>query len=251
VLPAVLALEWFARVARTMRPDLVLAAIRDLHVKRGLRLDGFAAGVVLRVGCRESGNGPGRLALELRGRDGVLHYTATAEMATPGTIPIAPTVVLGTHAEPATVRAEDLYRNVLFHGPGFHAIRTLEVLGAAGASAQVLGVADLGWPGGWCTDAAALDAGLQLAIAWGHHLRGRPWLPTRIEGFVPHASGPLPSPLRCVLTGRDVTDLRTLCDIAFVAAGGRVVAELHGVEMHALPASTETRDAVAAEPAAR
>jgi NAD(P)-dependent dehydrogenase (short-subunit alcohol dehydrogenase family) len=252
VLPVVLALEWFTRAARAFRPELALHAIRDLQVRRGVRLERFTAGELFRVACREPASGSDTwMTLELRGRDGTLHFLASAEMGTPGEAPAAPPAPALPGAAPPNLRAADLYRDVLFHGPAFQAIRTLEALGAAGAAADVAGVAELGWPGAYHTDAAALDAGLQLAIVWGHHHCGGHWLPTRIAGFVPYAEGPLRAPLRCVLTGREATPLRTLSDVALVTAAGRVVAELRGVEMHALPAPAEPPAAVAAEPVAR
>jgi hypothetical protein len=53
VLPAVLALEWFVRVARLARPDLVVACCRDLKVLAGVSLPDFSQGRRFRILCRE------------------------------------------------------------------------------------------------------------------------------------------------------------------------------------------------------
>ncbi|MEQ1572353.1 MAG: SDR family NAD(P)-dependent oxidoreductase, partial [Myxococcota bacterium] len=67
VLPVAIALEWFARAAHALRPDLTLTELRDVKVLRGIRLDGFdGAGDWFDVTAREVTNGTGAvLALTL------------------------------------------------------------------------------------------------------------------------------------------------------------------------------------------
>jgi acyl carrier protein len=239
VVPVVLALEWFAQVAAACRPDLVLAECRDVKVLRGIRLTRFdAAGERLQVTGREISNGSSaRLALELRGEDGGLHYTAVAEMLPPASRPPWRDVIAAPARMPGPWSASEAYRDLLFHGPAFQLIRSLEGVAPDGSAALLAGTREAGWIGGpWRTDAAALDGGLQLAIVWSHRILGRPSLPTRVGAFVSHRSGLAEGPVRCTLQAKDVGPHRTVCDLVFTTGAGIVIAELRDVEMHALPA---------------
>jgi acyl transferase domain-containing protein/acyl carrier protein len=235
VLPVVLALEWFARAAKAAQPDLELVACRDVRVLKGARLRGFFnGGDRFTVSCRREA-GPGRrFALELRGAGGALHYTATAEMAEQLPLPDAvPTLPCAPAAADSPAPAYS--GRELFHGPEFQVITALESVSAEGAAGTLVGTRDRGWGGAWSTDAAALDGGLQLAMLWTSHLLGGRALPTSFGTFRPYRAGAAPGPFRCVLRGRRVSDARTLCDIAFLAADGALVYELCGVEVHRRP----------------
>ena len=83
VVPMVLAVEWFLRAAQACRPDLVTAAVKQVKVLRGIKLDGFeGAGDRFSITARQLSNGAGaELGLELRGKGDVLHYSATVKMS--------------------------------------------------------------------------------------------------------------------------------------------------------------------------
>ena len=84
------------------------------------------------------------------------------------------------------------------------------------------------------TDPAALDGALQLAVLWTEHVLGDASLPTRVAAVRLWADGPL-GQLRGVVSGRSAEGHRAVCDVALIAADGRLAAELHGVETHLLP----------------
>ena len=252
VVPAVIALEWLARAARACRPDLALLRCTDLRVLKGIRLDSArfeGGGEAFRLSAREiPGDGPAsglvRLSLELRGEGGLLHYSAAAEMGPPGTpLPAlsgtapAPRPALPsrpTGLEPPAFSR--VYGEMLFHGPEFQVIRSLESLSPEGGAALLGGTEEAGWPGGpWITDPAALDGGLQLAILWGIRVLGKRTLPTHVGCFVPHRPGPARGRLRCSLRPREIGGYRTVSDLAFADEDGSLVAELREVEMHAVP----------------
>ncbi|HEX5760466.1 MAG TPA: SDR family NAD(P)-dependent oxidoreductase, partial [Thermoanaerobaculia bacterium] len=236
VLPVVLVLEWFLRLARACCPDLELTACRDLKVLRGIRLPDFhGGGHVFRVQGREITNGHGiEIALELRGADGHLHYTASAAMAPEGVAPRRP---------PATPSGLDpwphptVYGDVLFHGSQFQVIRRLDGVSDEGISGLLAGTHDMGWGDAWVSDPAALDGGLQLAVLWFKHQLGGAALPTAVGAYRSYARGPAERPVQAVLTGRVVGPQHTVADVAFLEADGRVLAELEGVETHLRPRS--------------
>jgi NAD(P)-dependent dehydrogenase (short-subunit alcohol dehydrogenase family) len=251
VVPVVLALEWLARAAAACRPDLVLSELRDVRVRRGIRLARFeGGGESFRVGCREVKNGSSaRLALEIRSLDGTLHYSADAEMAAALEIP-PPALPHAPSLEIAPWSVERLYPELLFHGESFRVIRSLEGVSERAAAAVVKGVAEQGWRmGSWQLDAAALDGGLQLAILLGHRALGRASLPTRIGRLRLFHSGPAAADLQCRSVAKDVSPLRTLQDVWLGDAQGRPFAEIGDLEMHALPAQPDASEAERSQPA--
>jgi hypothetical protein len=129
-----------------------------------------------------------------------------------------------------------IYRDLLFHGPRFQLIRGVAGLSQRGMAADVDGVDGAGWDGAWTTDAAALDAALQLAALWTRHHTGRAALPTGIDGCVLRA--PAAGPLRVVLVGRSAHRDGTVSDLVIRDREERTVAALTGVHLHALPTTT-------------
>jgi hypothetical protein len=134
---------------------------------------------------------------------------------------------------------------MLFHGPAFHAIRALDGVSPEGASASMVGGAELGWDGFALGDTALLDGGLQLARLWGIRTLGRPSLPTRIGTLVVHRPGLLQGSLRALLRSRAAGEHRTTSDLVFLDGAGQLVAELRDVDMHMLT-SNDTATAASA-----
>jgi len=230
VLPVVMALEWFARASRAARPGLELAVCRDVRVMKGARLGRYDnGGDPFTVTCKE--NGDGLLHLELRGADGTLHYTAGAECARElpeGAVPLDP---VGLRQFPRAT-----YGVELFHGPQFQVISAVEGVSAHGAAALLDGARIGGWGGSWVTAAAALDGGLQLALIWSGHVIGGRSLPTAVGSYHAYRAHRASEQLRCTVRGTVLGADRVVCDIAYATAGGELVAELRGVELHRRPA---------------
>jgi malonyl CoA-acyl carrier protein transacylase len=251
VLPVALALEWLARAAAACRPDLTLVELSDVRVQRGIRLARYGdAGDAFRVSSRETANGDeARLLLEIRAQDGTLHYSASALMAAelkapPAAPPRAP-------IEPAPWPVSRLYPELLFHGEGFRAVRSLGGVSARAGEAVLLGVAALGWTGAgaWRLDPAAIDGALQLAILLGHLALGGPSLPTRIGRLQLFQKGPAEGEVSCRIEARDVSPLRTLSELWLSDRSGRPLAVLSDLEMHARPEKPQPSESERAQPA--
>jgi len=203
VVPVALVLEWFARAARACRPDLTLAACREVQVLRGIRLshfdDGAAERFVLRA--RQLSNGhEATIAVELLGADGSRHYSAICEMKERSPLPDR------TLAEPAELApwSGTIYDGeVLFHGPAFQVIRSVDGIAGGGLTATLEGVTARGWLGSWQLDPALLDGGLQAAVLWAQRKLGAASLPTAISSLHIYHPGPAVGPIRCVLAGRE------------------------------------------------
>jgi hypothetical protein len=235
VLPVVQVLDWFVRAAVEARPDLVFGAVKDLKVLKGVPLDRYqVGGDRFTVRATESGQALlTEVTLELRGEESTPNYRGVAVL-TEASNKLAPLpALLPLELEPCTWSLDEIYGGMLFHGPSFHAIRSITGISRDGIAAEMVGLTALGWPEGpHQTDVAALDGGLQLARLWGYHMAKRPSLPTSIGEFRRYVAGPVDVPLHVELRGRSVTKHRTLTDIRFTTREGALVADMRGVEMH-------------------
>ncbi|MFN3186695.1 MAG: SDR family oxidoreductase [Nannocystaceae bacterium] len=234
VVPVAFAVEWFSRAARAACPGLKLAGLHDVSVLRGISLKDFdSKSTTLHVHTtREAVNGTTTLGLELRDDAGNRYYRARATMAAKlPDAPSAPSTDLGLQ----TWGDRTVYDgSVLFHGPGFQVIRSIDGVSDKGIAADVAGVREAGWQSPWCTDPLAVDGGLQLALLWSQHMLGGSSLPTAI-GEVKTYATPSKGKLRCTLTGRRAEGLKAVADVVLHDETGTVIAELHGVETHQLP----------------
>jgi acyl transferase domain-containing protein len=234
VVPVAFAVEWFSRAARAACPGLKLAGLHDVSVLRGISLKDFdSKSTTLHVHTvREAVNGTTQLGLELRDDAGNRYYRARATMAAKlPDAPSAPSTDLGLQ----TWGDRTVYDgSVLFHGPDFQVIRSIDGVSDKGIAADVAGVREAGWQSPWCTDPLAVDGGLQLALLWSQHMLGGSSLPTAI-GEVKTYATPAEGPLRCTLTGRRAEGQKAVADVVFHDQAGTVVAELYGVETHQLP----------------
>ena len=80
-----------------------------------------------------------------------------------------------------------------------------------------------------------MDGELQLALLWSKQVLGCASLPTAIGAVRVYSDGPAVGPIRCVLLGRERQKERAISDVYFMGADGALLAELKGVETHALP----------------
>ena len=249
VLPMVLAVEWFLRAARACRPDLVPTAVSEVKVLRGIKLENYrAGGDHFVVTARQQGTGAdATLSVELRGAKQVLHYSATVTLSEKvATAPAGQTTpALDPWTQPAIYDG-----HVLFHGPSFQVIESVQGVSREGVvgtlSGTLAGTQKSTWPAeAWHSDAAAMDGGLQLALLWSQHVLKGAVLPMAIGGYRSYAHDLSTGPLQAVVHARKVLDARTVCDIRFSDANGRLVAELLGVETVLRPAQTKAPAALA------
>ncbi len=244
VVPVVMAIEWCARAASALRPDLAVTGLDDVSVFRGIKLGPFVDGVhpetvtVLRIIAEQVSNGDGahvrvtitdladrphyrcEVALEGHSRHGE-RAPSPRSPATPGA-PFGGAIYDG-HA--------------LFHGPAFQVLDSVDGVDGEAASAGLHGARFVdGWPdAGWETDPAAMDGALQLAVLWARERLGGAMLPSRVGHVRRYQAGLARTKLRGIVTGRDVQPTRVLSDVALVDAEGRLFVELTGVETHLRP----------------
>ncbi len=239
VVPMVLALEWFSRIARAFRPDLKVQSINDHCVLKGILLQDFKGqGDRFLLSCSLLSNGHGALlALELSSPDGTLHYRAQAQMVEDRT-------PAGQVVEPSLDdwSGAPIYGDVLFHTDEFQVIQDLHGAGSAGIAGTLNGVekARWGWES-WNTDVAALDGGLQMLLLWARDHMGGAALPMSIGKALVHACAPPEGAIQCVAQCEPSGTSRGRANVHFRDESGALFAEFQDVEFILRPAPKGAR----------
>jgi hypothetical protein len=236
VVPAALALEWLLRAAAAHRPDLRVLACDELRVWKGIALPNFDnGGDPLRITIDERVDGAGVvLEMTIVGADQARHYGARVRMGSGVPAAAVHPPAIGP-LQPCAWNPSDIYNGMLFHGPAFHVVRTVDGLSERGIAGTLDGLTAKQWPGApWQADVAAVDGAIQLALLWGIAQLGRPSLPTRIGSFVPAQSGPAAGPLRCIIAARARDAHSLTADAVLTDAHGATFATLSELEMHLL-----------------
>jgi malonyl CoA-acyl carrier protein transacylase len=238
VVPVVMAMEWCARAAASLRPDLHVAGFEDVSVFRGIKLGAFDHGAtLLRVVAEQISNGDGaRVRVTVSDLGDHPHYRCEVLLA--DAVAGAPRREVATPA--GSFRGAIYDGHALFHGPAFQVLDAIDGVDAEVASARLRGARFVeGWPDdAWQTDPAALDGALQLPLLWAREQLGGAMLPSRVRSVRHYLGGLATTPLRGVLTRRDVQPTRLVSDVALIDAEGRLFAELLGIETHLRPDDT-------------
>jgi hypothetical protein len=239
VVPVALVIEWFLRAMRGLSPGRT-PVIRSLKVLRGIKLDPALRGELLRITRRFS---DGIWRLELHGPKDILAYSATSDFES--ALPEWP-----ESAEPTgpSIPRDRIYDGtILFHGPAFQSLRSLEAVDGIGMSADVVGLAELGWrPDSWQTDPAAVDGMFQVGAKWSEKLLSGAVLPMAFQTFHLVAPGAMRQALRTTARTRHVHNARAVCDVALTTPAGNLVAVLSGAEFVLRPDLMQPVQAVSA-----
>nr|AIJ50372.1 Pfa2 [Aetherobacter fasciculatus]AOS50932.1 PUFA synthase [synthetic construct]AOS50935.1 PUFA synthase [synthetic construct]AOS50938.1 PUFA synthase [synthetic construct]QEP18563.1 Pfa2 [synthetic construct] len=242
VIPVAVVIEWFTRAVTALQGRAAVS-LRDVKVLRGIKLPAGDAAASFSIGCRKLAEG--KIELTLHGADGALHYRASAEPRGAALKPEGAAPPLAAWGD------RPIYDGgLLFHGPRFHAIHSIEGASAEGIRATLTGARELGWPGeAQRTDPAIVDGALQLALLWTRERLGQASLPMAIAAFDWQASGPVEGPVRAVVQGREADSAHAVCDVWLEDARGAIVGALRGVETIVRPAEVRAPHLVETGPA--
>jgi len=261
VLPMAMMLEWLAHGALHGNPGLLLHAVEDFRVLKGLVLSNGPA--TIRVYAARSqkvaesqttgdrhASAAGRCSpvagqqfivpVELRSLTGddreIVHARAVVRLTT--SLPDPPAVELGPDLpqQPYAADAAALYREILFHGPHFQGIESVEGISARGMVARARTAPPPGdWMAeplrtAWLSDPLAIDAGLQLGVLWCHAQRNAVCLPGYAARYSQYRAGFPPGRVTIALEVRDTGAHRLSADLTFFDGAGRVIARGEGCE---------------------
>ncbi len=231
VLPLACAAEFIARAAAGRQGPSSGLLLRGLTVLKGVVFDpADRRPYFLRVrGTREADG----LRLTLDSAAGRPHYRALVSTERPPPAPVPRLPPDGACAPSYAIYDGD----VLFHGPRYRMLRTVDGLGPDGVRAVLDGLDGLGWDSDqpWATDPVALDGALQLAGLWARDALHRATLPMGVAEVRVHRGGALGTGLSALLSRREVGDQQAVCDVRLADAGGAAVAELIGVQLVTRP----------------
>jgi hypothetical protein len=239
VFPFAGAMELMAETAAAARPGLEVAALRGIRVLQGIALDDETYAV--RAAAVPAAAAPGSAATfeaSIAALDGGRpHYRASVDLrepAAPAPAVAAPGPLDDLAPFPMTV--DDAYRDLLFHGPLFQRIGSIEGMDARGASSVILPsppeACVRGAAGEWLLDPVLVDCALQLQVIWARLHWDVTLLPASIGGVVragsPAAAG---GEVRHELRIRPESAAPMChCDHWFYAADGRLLLAMTDVQ---------------------
>ena len=189
VVPLALIVEWMAHGAVHKNPGLRFHGFDDLRVLKGITLDAHETRHIrVLTGKAIKKNGPGHLSIpvEIRstGADGKEHHHARATIHLASKLPAASGARLNTKTNPYHRSSDEIYRELLFHGPALQGIQQVEGLSADAITARTGPTSPpsrwLADPlrNTWLADPLALDVAFQLMIVWSREIHGAASLPT-------------------------------------------------------------------------
>ena len=240
VVPLALMTEWFGHGALHENPGLLLQGLDDIRVLKGIKLDGPKKHVRLLAGRTRKTGEAYEVPVELR--DGVhsnvevVHSKAKAILV--DTLQSAPEFRIPenlTH-QPYNRPMQQVYEQILFHGPDLHGIQQITHLSSEGMIAQ-LGPAPapsewLKEPlrNKWLADPLALDAAFQMATVWCYEEKGVVSLPSYCAAYRQYRLRFPGDGLTAVLEIDSAGNHKMKGTITFLDGDGIVVARISGYE---------------------
>ncbi|GJM26987.1 MAG: hypothetical protein DHS20C16_34020 [Phycisphaerae bacterium] len=238
VLPMAMIVEWLGHGALHANPGLQLKGLSDLRVFKGVIIGEGAVDIEVLVSQPESDQSNLLVTTELRSRlangESVLHARATAQLG--DRREAAPSIDEPSEltGETFSRSAQEIYDEVLFHGPDFRAIDAFEGTGSDGMVASVKTAPrpaewiDSPLRGTWLADPLVIDGVLQLGIVWQHAKTGNLSLPGYIASYQQFADRFPQGKVRCALHVRDSSASRIVADAILRDESGKLIAKLEG-----------------------
>jgi acyl transferase domain-containing protein len=242
VLPLTFSIEILAEAAAMLMPGAVLTALERIRASRWITFAESEQTLVVSARVRDGEPGVVDVNARFQGTGDESHgpvvIQAMARFAR--ALPAPPHV---PRFEPSRARSsawtpERLYRDGMFHGRAFCAVRSIDSYGEDGVSATLVApsprglFADPAAPE-LLTEAVLLDAAGQALAFWakervGEHFDFFPFAVGAIRMYQPAPAAGVP--VRCDVRASLVGDDRTHCDIDLVDAQGRAVYRIEGWE---------------------
>jgi len=228
VVPVALQIEWFAQAATALQVGARFCGLRQLQILRPISLEN--GDVTLHV--VQNGD-----LFELRNaHTGQVHSRAAVDLGTE--LPEAPSLAsvngLAQQAYPHSNPA--IYETQLFHGPHFHAVKSVRGWSSHGIVAQVGTLPKVSdWikqplRSDWLADPLAVDAALQLGILWGIEALGKPSLPMVVGSYQQYHRKFPRGGVEARLWVEKSTPSKIVASVDFVDNQGALVARLSDVE---------------------
>jgi acyl transferase domain-containing protein/phosphopantetheinyl transferase len=242
VLPLTFSIEILAEAATVLMPGAALTALERIRASRWITFADPER--ILVVSARVRDGEPGVVDVNARFQgtgtesQGPVVIQAMARFARALPAPPVVPAFQPSGGRPSAWTPERLYRDGMFHGRAFQAVRAINSYGDDGVAATLVApsprglFADPAAPE-LVTEAVLLDAAGQALAFWakervGEHFDFFPFAVGAIRMYQPPpAAG---QPVRCDVRASLVGDDRTICNIDLVDAHGRAVYRIEGWE---------------------
>jgi acyl transferase domain-containing protein/NAD(P)-dependent dehydrogenase (short-subunit alcohol dehydrogenase family) len=239
VLPTAMIVECLAHAALHHHPGLEFVGLSDLRVFKGVRLnrsDQIRLRGLAEKGVRSGGEFRVPTRLVSRADDGdALH--AQANILLSAARPSAANAERRSPtASPLLTPPSSWYDTLLFHGPQFQGILSIDALSDSGIDVRARTapppaewLADP-WRSAWLADPLALDAALQALIVWTRAVCGAASLPTAIGEYRQFRSRFPADEVRIAVRARRRNEGTVDAQAEFRDPHGDLVATLSGIE---------------------
>jgi hypothetical protein len=189
-------MELLAETAAAAHPTLEVAGLRDVRVLGGITVDEAGYGVRATAAPVATPD-PGGFAVEasiVASESGRAHYRALVDLRAKGRPVEAAAPAPLDDLAPFPMTVADAYRELLFHGPLFQQIASIDGLDERGASALIVpsdpASCIRGASGEWLLDPVLVDCAFQLQVIWARLQWGVTLLPGSIDRVVRVAPAP-------------------------------------------------------------
>ena len=186
VFPMALMVEWMAHAAVHKNPGLRFHGFDDFRVLKGLTLDaGETRTTQILTGKATKKDSVFSVPVEIRSTsaDGKAHRHAEATIHLAPRLAEAPGVLLDTNTQPYHRPADEIYRDLLFHGPALQGIQEVKgistdaIIARTGPTAPPSRWIAEPLRNAWLADPLVLDVAFQLMIVWSREIHGTASLP--------------------------------------------------------------------------
>ena len=241
VVPMALMVEWLAHAAVHKNPGLRFHGFDDLRVLKGLTLDAGETRTTQALtgkATKENGHGILSVPVEIRstGADGKVHHHARTTIHLASTLPKASGALLNIHTNPYHRPSDEIYRELLFHGPALQGIQKVEGISADAIIARIGPTAPPPrWiveplRSAWLADPLALDVAFQLMIVWSQEIHGTASLPSFAGRYRQFRNSFPADGVSVVIKIRENGNRLARADIEFLDGEGGLVARLENYE---------------------
>jgi acyl transferase domain-containing protein/NAD(P)-dependent dehydrogenase (short-subunit alcohol dehydrogenase family) len=245
VLPLAMSMEWLAHAALHGNPGLTFHGFENVRVLRGVIL-GEDSSCTIRVlaGKPVTEGGVTRVAVELRSTEEVgrkrsaeadsLHVRGEVILTTglPQTDSPGPEFAL----DPYGRSQQEIYDQVLFHGPDLQGIETVAgwskkgIVGLVACAPAPTAWIDRPLRNSWLADPLVIDCAFQLMVLWTFENMGRASLPCFVGHYRQYVRSMPRGSVRVVVEVKHATEHRATADILFLNSENKIVARMKNYE---------------------
>ncbi len=240
VVPFALLTEWVGHSALHENPGLLLQAVEDMRLLKGIRLS--EGGKMIRVLSGKAQKTGDAYVVDVEIRNGiqdvreVLHSRAKVVL----TDRLAPAPVFDSGKlsalPPYAKSIREVYETILFHGHLLQGIRRIIGLSDKGMAAEVAPAPPPEqWMAApmrsqWIADPLVLDSAFQMACVWCYEQKGMVSLPSFVASYRQYCRKFPRHPVTAVLEVTRTSERKMTGNFTFLDDQGRVAAELLGYE---------------------